>query len=70
MQKLPFWSETGVDRTAVLNPYKRTEAETIAWSQGLRTDKGVNGMCVTPIDSSDYIKVKRVSFEKGVNAPS
>ena len=65
IQKLPFWSEAGVDRTAVLNPYKRTEAETIAWSQGLKTSKGPSGMYITDIDSGDYIKVKGVSFEKG-----
>ncbi|OUJ72241.1 carbohydrate-binding protein [Hymenobacter crusticola] len=65
IQKLPFWSEAGVDRLAVVNPYKRTEAETIAWSQGLKTSKGVNGMYVTDIDSGDYIKVKGVDFEKG-----
>ncbi|WP_051167096.1 glycoside hydrolase family 43 protein [Hymenobacter norwichensis] len=65
IQKLPFWSEAGVDGIAVLNPYKRTEAETIAWSQGLKTSKGANGMYVTAIDAGDYIKVKGVSFEKG-----
>jgi arabinoxylan arabinofuranohydrolase len=65
IQKLPFWSETGIDRIAVLNPYKRTEAETIAWSQGLKTAKGVNGIYVNSIDSDDYLKVKGVSFEKG-----
>jgi arabinoxylan arabinofuranohydrolase len=65
IQKLPFWSAAGVDRLAVLNPYKRTEAETIAWSQGLKTDKGANGMYVTGIDSDDYSKVKGVDFGKG-----
>jgi hypothetical protein len=65
IQQLPFWSEDGVDRVAVLNPYKRTEAETIALSQGLKTSKGPNGMYVTSIDNGDYIKVKGVDFEKG-----
>lgn len=65
IQQLPFWSEDGVDRVAVLNPYKRTEAETIASSQGLKTSKGPDGMYVTAIDNGDYIKVKGVDFEKG-----
>jgi hypothetical protein len=65
IQQLPFWSEDGVERVAVLNPYKRTEAETIASSQGLKTSKGPDGMYVTAIDSGDYIKVKGVDFEKG-----
>jgi hypothetical protein len=65
IQELPFWSEEGVERVATLNPYQRTEAETIAGSQGLKTSKGPNGMYVTSIDSGDYIKVKGVDFEKG-----
>ncbi|WP_324675030.1 glycoside hydrolase family 43 protein [Hymenobacter sp. GOD-10R] len=65
IQQLPFWSEAGVDRIAVLNPYKRNEAETIAGSQGLKTSKGPTGMYVTNIDSGDYIKVKGVDFEQG-----
>jgi arabinoxylan arabinofuranohydrolase len=65
IQELPFWSEDGVDRVAALNPYQRTEAETIAGSQGLKTSKGPTGVYVTSIDSGDYIKVKGVDFEKG-----
>lgn len=63
--KLPWWSETGVKPVGVLNPFKRTEAETIAWSQGLKTEKGTNGMYVTDIDNGDYIKVQAVDFGKG-----
>lgn len=49
-----------------LNPYKRTEAETIAWSEGLKTasDNKV-GVYVTQIDNNDYIKVRSVDFGKG-----
>jgi hypothetical protein len=65
IQQLPFWAEEGVERVATLNPYQRTEAETIAGSQGLKTSKGPNGMYVTSIESGDYIKVKGVDFEKG-----
>jgi arabinoxylan arabinofuranohydrolase len=65
IQQLPFWSEAGVDRVAVLDPYKRTEAETIAWSQGLKTDKGPKGLYVTAADSGAYLKVQGVDFGKG-----
>ena len=64
--KLLFWSETGVEPVGVLNPFKRTEAETISWSQGLKTSKGTNGMYVTDIDNGDYIKVQAVDFGKSV----
>lgn len=63
--KLPFWSETGVAPVGLLDPFKRTEAETIAWSQGLKTAKGTNGMYVTAIDNGDYIRVRSVNLGKG-----
>ena len=46
-----------------LNPYKRTEAETIAWAQGVvsATDKET-GVYITSIHNTDYIKVRDVDF--------
>ena len=63
--KLPWWSETGVKPVGVLDPYNRTEAETIAWSQGVTTKNGKYGMYVTDIDSGDYIKIQAADFGKG-----
>ncbi|MFP9098958.1 glycoside hydrolase family 43 protein [Flavobacterium sp. RHBU_24] len=63
--ELPWWSETGVAPVGTLNPFKRTEAETIAWAQGVKTAKGTNGIYVTDIDNGDYIKVKAVDLGKG-----
>lgn len=49
-----------------LNPYQRTEAETIAWSEGLKTaSDNTVGVFVTQIDNGDYIKVRSVDFGKG-----
>lgn len=51
---------------ANLNPYKRVEAETIAWSEGLKTaSNSKTGVYVTKIDNGDYIKVRSVDFGKG-----
>ena len=49
--------------TGTLNPYKRTEAETIAWAQGVTsaTDKE-KGVYITAIHNTDYIKVRDVNF--------
>lgn len=46
-----------------LNPFHRTEAETIAWGQGIETanDKA-GGVHVTAIDQSDYLKIRAVDF--------
>lgn len=51
---------------ANLNPFKKNEAETIAWSEGVKTasDK-TTGVYVTKIESGDYIKVRSVDFGKG-----
>ena len=39
IQKLPWWSEKGVQQLGTLNPYVKTEAETIAFSEGVKTEK-------------------------------
>lgn len=65
--EVPWWSETGVKPAGFLNPFKRTEAETIAWSRGLKTEKGTNGIYVTAINPGDYLEVRAVNFRKGAN---
>ena len=49
---------------ANLNPFKKNEAETIAWSEGVKTasDK-TTGVYVTKIENGDYIKVRSVDFD-------
>jgi arabinoxylan arabinofuranohydrolase len=49
-----------------LNPFVQTEAETIAFSSGLKTEVcGEGGMNVTSINNGDYIKVRSVDFRTG-----
>jgi hypothetical protein len=49
-----------------LDPYTRVQAETMAWSEGLKTAKDKNtGVYVTKINSGDYLKVRSVDFSKG-----
>ena len=56
-------TNAGVTAVATLNPYERTEFETIAWSVGLKTKKSDKvGIYVTNVDNNDYIKVKEVDF--------
>lgn len=48
-----------------LNPFKRVEAETMAWGEGLKTyGNSTNGVYVSEIDPDDYIKIKSVNFNK------
>ncbi|WP_437673904.1 glycoside hydrolase family 43 protein [Sorangium sp. So ce131] len=61
----------GPAAVATLDPFKQVEAETIAFSSGLKTevctDTGA-GMNVTSISNGDYIKVKNVDFLDGVTS--
>ena len=51
------------------NPFKRVEAETIAWEQGIETAKDLKiGIYVTDINNGDYIKVRSVDFGKGAKS--
>lgn len=69
IQKLPFWSTQGVEQLGTLDPYRRVEAETMAWSSGLQTmgDQS-SGVYVTSIDNNDYIRVRGVDFGRGAKS--
>jgi MYXO-CTERM domain-containing protein len=64
-------STKGPSGIAALDPFQQVEAETIAFSSGLKTqtcsDTG-GGMNVTSISNGDYIKVKDVDFLDGVTS--
>lgn len=83
IQQLPFWSTTGVKQLSTINPYTKTEAETIAFSEGVHTgaatewekdspwNKGkkiADRLFVTSIHHGDYTKVQGVDFSGGVSS--
>lgn len=62
-------SDEGSAAVDTLNPFEPVEAETIAFSSGLKTETCTDaggGMNVTAISQGDYIKVKEVDFLEGV----
>jgi len=60
---------TGPKAVENLNPFARVEAETIAFSAGLKTEVcSEGGMDVTSINNGDYIKVKNVNFGSGATS--
>lgn len=69
--KVPFWGSgmptaNGIEQVGTLNPYVQVEAETMAWSKGLKTEAyGSGGINVTDIQNGDYLKIKGVDFAKG-----
>lgn len=83
IQKLPFWTSTKIKQLGSLNPYQKVEAETIAFSEGVKTDQATEWenespwnkgrkiaerFFVTSINNGDYTMVKGVNFSKGAAA--
>ena len=81
--KLPWWAETKNLQNGSLNPYTKNEAETMAYSEGLKTEfatewernipwdtgkKIADRLFVTAIHNGDYIKVQGADFSKGVSS--
>lgn len=65
--ELPWWSETGVEQIENLDPYKRTEAETINWADGINTEKDIKTgqLFASNNRAGAYIKVRGVDFGEG-----
>lgn len=62
-------TKAGPEPIETLNPFERVEAETIAYSSGLKTERCMDeggGMNVRAISNDDYIKVRNVDFLDGV----
>lgn len=65
---LIYATDDGVDPVGTLNPYKRTEAETMAFSRGVKSEpNATTGIYIADIHDGDYIKVRAVDF--GHNSP-
>lgn len=58
-------SAKGVDQVGYLDPFEKTEAETMAWMGGIETEYGGSNMLVTKIDKGDWTGVAGVNFGQG-----
>lgn len=57
----------GVEPISTFNPYRRVEAETMAFSKGVKSEPTANGgIYISEIHDGDYIKLRNVDFGKGV----
>ncbi|WP_111308208.1 glycoside hydrolase family 43 protein [Confluentibacter sediminis] len=66
IQTLPYWSNGGPEPVDTINPFKRVEAETMAWSEGVKSEKNTEtGVYVTDINNKDFIEIQSVDFGKG-----
>lgn len=67
IDELPYWDEIpALQPVGSINPYERVEAETMAWSDGLKTERRDSvGMVVTQIHNTDYLLIRNVDFGHG-----
>ena len=62
-------TDEGVKPVATFNPYRRVEAETMAFSRGVKTEQNeAIGVYVTDVHNGGYIKLQDVDF--GAKGPS
>ncbi len=58
-------TDEGVRPVGTFNPYRKVEAETMAYSKGVKTEQNEQvGVYVTDIHNGDYIKLQNVEFGK------
>ena len=58
-------TDEGVKPIATFDPFRKVEAETMAFSSGLKTEQNDQvGVYVTDIHNGDYIKLQNVAFGK------
>lgn len=73
IQEVPYFIDNVVEQVALFNPFRRVEAETMAWGYGLKTTRLENGvvdedgvavtnMYVHDIDDGEYILLRGVDF--------
>lgn len=63
IRELPFWSECCVEQIEPFNPFRRVEAETMAWGWGLKTAHwSGHNQYLTDIDNGEYLMLKGVDF--------
>ena len=73
IKELPYFQECKLEQVGTFNPFRRVEAETMAWGYGLKTTReNPSGpwnptLFVTDIDDGEYILVKGVDFGKGAD---
>ena len=67
IDEVPYWNEVPeLEPVGAVCPFKRVEAETIAWSDGVKSARRDSvGMVITHIHNTDYIRVRNVDFGDG-----
>ncbi|MBR5300179.1 MAG: family 43 glycosylhydrolase [Bacteroidales bacterium] len=74
IQEIPYFVDLKIEQVEWFNPYKKVQAETMAWGYGLKTipknQWGENrwDQLVTNVDDGEYIKLRGVDFGSGAKS--
>lgn len=61
--EVPYWRDAELAPCGTIDPYRRVEAETMAWGYGLKNGRlGTGNLYVGNIDNGEYILVRNVDF--------
>ena len=65
IQEVPYWADTKLEQIGTFNPFRKVEAETIAWGYGLKTAPNADkSLSVVDVNNGEYICVRGVNFGK------
>lgn len=65
IQEVPYWADTKLEQIGTFNPFRKVEAETMAWGYGLKTTPSADkSLSVVDVNNGEYICVRGVDFGK------
>ena len=65
IQEVPYWADTKLEQIGTFNPFRKIEAETMAWGYGLKTAPNADkSLSVVDVNNGEYICVRGVDFGK------
>lgn len=65
IQEIPYWADTKLEQIGTFNPFRKVEAETMAWGYGLKTAPNADkSLSVVDVNNGEYICVRGVDFGK------
>lgn len=65
IQEVPYWADTKLEQIGTFNPFRKVEAETMAWGYGLKTAPNADkSLSVVDVNNGEYICVREVDFGK------
>lgn len=66
IQKVPYWLDNFLEPIETFDPYRKVEAETMAWGYGLKTREDEKlGIIINNVDEGESLMLRSVDFGDG-----